>query len=461
MVDSPTNRDAKARIPDLRGLREFSESTDREAPVAFVGREEQIGALKRDLETRFRQWQGWEGPGFPSAWEGATWLFQGAPGAGKTALLRQLKSLKARVPVGDGAVSGDVRVGACLPEEGDLKDPESLKRKIARAFFPEDEKDKELAGRESSRKGGRWSFSIGPVHFGVSAGKSQDKPSMVWEDVAEEIKRNRRMHTCVLLLVDEAQALGDRARESLMWLHEGTHGLPIVPVFGGLAWTKDRLGELGISRLSGGRVHILEALSEDECREAVRAFFRKFRVAGVAEEGEKWEGLIARRSQGWPQHLHVGLQALARGLVKEEVDGDLKQTGGKAVLQDEAERRKRYYQDRLGSAFLKSKRYLAAAAVACLDEFPEGATRSRMAGAVQKISDRAGGAGAHNDLALPKGMDAAGFVDGMMKSGILHEDGDGYLSVPIPSFRDFLIERYPAPDRGAALGTGNSPSSAS
>ncbi len=209
MADSPKNRDANARIPDLRGLKEFAQKSDRQDPPAFAGRKDQIAGLAKDLRTRTKDSMA----GKSDAWEGAAWLFQGAPGAGKTALLRHLQNLKIQAPAGNG--------------------------------------------------------------------------------------------------------------------------------------------------------------------------------------------------------------------------------------------------------YLKSKRHLAAAAVAGLDEFPQGATRSRMAGTVQEVSDRAGGAGAHNDLALPKGMDAADFVDGLMKSGVLHEDADGYLSVPIPSFRDVLIERYPAPGQGAAPETGNPPSPAS
>ncbi len=451
MADSPKNRDANDRIPDIRALKEFAESTDRETPVAFVGREEQIGALARDLERRVRQRGSWKGFGDPPKWEGATWLFQGAPGAGKTALLRHLQNLKIQAPAGDGAASGGVPVRACsITDQHVLSDPWELKKKIAAVWVPEVEKDLET----------RQLLELGADLKVIRGGRKTDRPLMSWGDVLKKVLGKPGEYPPLLLMVDEAQKLDDAAEKQVLWLHQGNDGLPIVPVFGGLAWTKERFGELGISRFSGGRVHTLEALSEDDCREVVKAFFGKFDVAGVDEEGERWKDLIAQRSQGWPQHLHAGLQALARGLVKEGVDGDLKQADEEAVLQGEAERRKRYYRDRLGSGYLKSKRHLAAVAVARLDEFPQGATLSRMAGAVQEISDRAGGAGAHNDLALPKGMDAADFVDGMMKSGILHEDSDGYLSVPIPSFRDFLIERYPAPDRGAAPGTGNPPSPA-
>ncbi len=446
MANSPKNRDAKARIPDLGGLREFSESTDRETPVAFVGREEQIGALKRDLEARFRQRQGWEGPGFPPAWEGATWLFQGAPGAGKTALLRRLKNLK---------VNGRAVRVCLIDDEADLYNDFRMKRKIAEAFVSGSAA--KMVGTDTTQTGKGAKVGGGVSGFGArlegsadaSKGKSEQRAGLTWEDCVN--KEKSQSSSPLLLLFDEAQALENQAGPQLRWLHKGEHGLPIVPVFGGLAWTKERFGELGISRFSAGRVHTLEALSKDERREVVRAFFEKFRVAGVKEAGKKWERRIADVCQGWPQHLHAGLQALAGGLVKGGVDGDLRCVDGKSVLEKEAARRKAYYQDRLGSAQLKAKRHLVAASVV---RMPEGAKMAAddLADIIAGIHSETVAARAPSRLQLPEGHSPAKFVRAIIRAGILHEDGDGYLSVPIPSFRDFL--------EGLAPGTETLPSPA-
>ncbi len=444
MADSPKNRDANARIPDLRGLKEFAQKSDRQDPPAFAGRKDQIEGLAKDLRTRTKDSMA----GKSDAWEGATWLFQGAPGAGKTALLRHLQNLKIQAPSGDGAASGGVPVRACsITDQHVLSDPWELRKKIAAVWVPEAEKDLET----------RRLLELGADLKVIRGGRKTDGPLMSWGDVVKKVLGKPGEYPPLLLMVDEAQKLDDAAEKQVLWLHQGNDGLPIIPVFGGLAWTKERFGELGISRFSSGRVHTLEALSEDDCREVAKAFFGKFDVAGVDEEGEKWEDLIVRRSQGWPQHLHAGLQALAGGLVKEGVDGDLERLDGKAVLQDEAERRKRYYQDRLGSAFLKSKRHLAAAAVA---RMPEGSemVADDLADIVAGIHGETVAAKNPSRLQLPDGYSSARFVRSMVYAGILHEDGDGCLSVPIPSFRDFLTEL--APDQSAALGTGNPPSPA-
>ncbi len=101
--------------------------------------------MAEDLKERIAAW----GNHDPNAWTGATWLFQGAPGAGKTALLSRLGSLTIR-PTGDGDNSNGEPVGVnvCLiDEEAALHNPAKLKKKIAEAFLSG--AAREMEGRES------------------------------------------------------------------------------------------------------------------------------------------------------------------------------------------------------------------------------------------------------------------------------------------------------------------------
>ncbi len=445
MAKNPTGRDVKTRIPDLRGLREFSESTDRETPVAFVGREEQIGALKRDLEARFRQRQGWEGPGFPPAWEGATWLFQGAPGAGKTALLRHLKNLK---------VNGRAVRVCLIDDEADLHDDFRLKRKIAEAFVPGSAA--KMVGTDTTQTGKGAKVGGGVSGFGTrlegsadaSKGRSEQRAGLTWEDFAN--KEKSQSSSPLLLLFDEAQALEDRAGPQLRWLHKGEHGLPIIPVFGGLAWTKERFGELGISRFSGGRVHTLEALSEGDCKEVVQAFFSIFRVVGSEQEREEWAKTIARESMGWPQHLHAGLQGLAEALA--EAGGVLEGTDRPKALKGVADRRQEYYEARISSfeRNFHEVRFLAAALVAYMHKKESGRPSTMRLGAaidrghVQRLALDWPGMNLEEDdpdLALPEGVSGKDLVRAMVHAGIFHKGENGMLHVPIPSFADHLCSK--------------------
>ncbi len=445
MAKSSTSRDAKAQIPDLGGLKEFSESTDRETPVAFVGREEQIGALKRDLEARFRQRQGWEGPGFPPAWEGATWLFQGAPGAGKTALLRRLKNLK---------VNGRAVRVCLIDDEADLYNDFRMKRKIAEAFVPGSAA--KMLGTDTTQTGKGAKVGGGVSGFGArlegsadaSKGKSEQRAGLTWENFAN--KEKSQSSSPLLLLFDEAQAPEDQAGPQLRWLHKGEHGLPIIPVFGGLAWTKERFGELGISRFSGGRVHTLEALAEDDCKEVVRAFFEKFRVVGSPQQREEWAETIARECRGWPQHLHAGMQGLAEALV--EAGGVLEKTDRPTALKGGADRRQEYYEARISSfeSGFHEVRFLAAASVAYMNRDSSGQLDSVLLGSaidrghVRRLAldwPKMNLEEADPRLMLPEGVAGKELVRAMIDAGMLHKGVNGVLHVPIPSFADYLCSK--------------------
>ncbi len=229
MSDSPKHRDAKARSPDLGGLKEFARRGDRQDPPAFAGRKEQINGLAEDLQDRMNAWRS----GSDDAWKGATWLFQGAPGAGKTALLSRLKSLAMQVPGGDGGINGELRARVCaMDDEVDLHDDFRLKRKIAEAFVPG--AAAKMLGTDTTQTGKGAKVGGGVSGFGArlegsadaSKGKSEQRAGLTWEDFVNKEKSQNA--SPLLLLFDEAQALDDRAGPQLRWLHKGEHGLPII-----------------------------------------------------------------------------------------------------------------------------------------------------------------------------------------------------------------------------------------
>ena len=269
-----------------------------------------------------------------------------------------------------------------------------------------------------------------------------DPPAFVGRtEILEEFARDLRTRT------EEWRDRKDKeARGTLEWLHRGEHGLPVVPVFGGLAWTRKRFKAITpvLSRIDDDRALTLERLPKNDCLKAVHKFLDKFRVIASPQAREEWAQAIASDCMGWPQHLHFSLQGMAWALLKPGVDGNLDRLNEQdleTARQYAEKQRNDYYSDRLASENLKGKRYLTAAAISHIDNFPKGTTLSRMAGFVQEISDEAGGAGTHDDGALPRNMEAEEFAEGMIHAGILHEDGDGYLSVPIPCFHHYLLEK--------------------
>ena len=417
-----------SQTPDLEGLREFATETGRVDPPVFVGRGEFIREFQRDIRTRTRKWYN----GKPAPWEGGSWLFQGAPGAGKTALLRELK--KIMVP---NSVGTPTNLNVCMLKKEALNSAVELESELL-SLFPDN-----LLGALIRKIG----LKISLLGFGSAEISAEKKAAAeAWRQKVRKAQLNPGKYPPLLVMIDEAQGIEHKAKAQLGWLHEGTHGLPILPVFGGLAWTRKHFKAITpvLSRIDGNRAITLEALHEEDCRKAVHKFLDKFQVIASTQAREAWAQAIADDCMGWPQHLHFSLQGMAMALIAPGVDGNLdrlEEKDLKKARQYAEEQRNDYYSDRLASENLKGKRYLTAATISRMNNFPKGTTLSRMAGFVQEISDEAGGAGTHDDGALPRNMEAEEFAEGMIHAGILHEDGDGYLSVPIPCFHHYLLEK--------------------
>ena len=449
-------------VPDIEGLLDFAISVDRASPLKFVGREDELKVFRRNLNSLWKKWTDAKNGDQPF-WLGETFLFQGAPGAGKTAMLNLLKKEKIKIPIGDPSANLHYKapVRVCMLERGDLKNMVDTKRKIARAFFPLEEKDKELAGMKITRKGG---LKLGLMDITIEwiGGTSKEIPATVWEDITSEVRNNPDGHCPVLVMVDEAQNLDDEASEALDFLHQGNHGLPIIPVFGGLAWAVDRLDQLGVSRASLKRVYNLGRLSKEECMEAVLAFFDKFGVIGTEEEREEWAEMIADECMGWPQHLHAGFYGLAEAIA--EAKGILANTDKTTAKEDGKAGRNEYYERRIRSFEIKfdDVRFLAAALAVYMEKKESGRpstmrlARAIDTGVIRNVALNWPGMNLNEDdpdLALPEGKTGKELVDAMLHSGLLHKEKGGVLEVPIPCFVDYLKTEL---DRLAA-GSGDSP----
>ena len=389
--------------PDLEGLREFADRTDRQEPPVFVGRQALLDGIGTDLQRRFDQWLA----GTSDAWESGTWLVQGAPGAGKTALLRHLRqTLPVRLTVSLEADADPEPCRVCTLHVSDLRDRAECRRRLAEALLPE-----------------------GGATLSASVSRTRATGGGLGTPGVAQVYQQKTTSTTA------------PSAEFLQWLHEATDGLPILPVYGGLAWSESRLRQLGLSRLADERVHTLPALTSAECREAVLGFLDKYRVRGEAGERGDWVRNVSNSCQGWPQHLHVGLRALARGLIADEVDGELGSVDQGQVLQEAGRAREDYYQRRLQNSRLEDTPMLAAVAVGALAHSAQAHSVPRLGQAVQRVASRQ----AHNqdpDYALPDGVSGKQYVQRLIETGVLHKESDGTLYVPIPSFVTYLQETY-------------------
>ena len=391
--------------PDLEGLRFFSEPSDRERAAFFVGRAGEIEDIERALARAQRHAQA----GQRSA--GATRLVQGAPGAGKSALLARLEEKWTQ--------AGRQAPLVLLVHLGELADPDRMAQAIATRLDP---RRAERFRRTETRSG-----SIGVS--GVGGGWAAETAPPAGFGALARMFPPDRWERPLCLLVDEVQNLEPGQAGVVRRLHEAVDGLPIVPVLAGLANARDVLAKRGISRLSVGTVHMLGRLEPGQPAESVRMMLEGFRVEAAEAEAARWAGLLEDLSDRWPQHLRNGMRALAEGLLAS--GGALASVDERAVLAGAEERRLDSYRARRSPEMLGSGLLLAAV----MDAVPEDGLG--YVGTLRLIEENAGAASGRR---LPPGMGPEEYLDHLVHRGALQDDGTGRLACPIPSFRRFLAE---------------------
>ncbi len=391
--------------PDLEGLRFFSEPSDRERAAFFVGRAGEIEDIERALARALRHAKA----GQRSA--GATRLIQGAPGAGKSALLAYLEETWTQ--------AGRQAPHVLLVHLGELADPDRMAQAVAARLDP---RRAERFRRTETRSGnigisgigGAWAAETAPP-AGFGALRDMFPPER-WERP-------------LCLLVDEVQNLEPDQAGIVRRLHEAVDGLPVVPVLAGLANAQHVLAKRGISRLSVGAVHMLGRLEPGQPAASVRMMLERFRVEAAEAEAARWAALLEEQSDRWPQHLGNGMRALAEGLLAS--GGALAPVDETAVLDGAEERRLDSYRARRSPEMLGSGLLLAAV----MEAIPEDGL-----GYVETLRIIEENAGAVSGRRLPPGMEPEEYLDHLVHRGALQDDGTGRLACPIPSFRRFLAE---------------------
>ena len=331
-----------ADIPDLKGLRRFVAEGDRGTPACFAGRQAIIGAIARALDTVM------DGAREERDVRSLTQLVQGAPGAGKTALL----------------------------EEVALR----------------------LWAAETRRRPGD---AQGPV------------PVMLARDALYSEEET-------VLAIVEAMA--------------GAPGWTVRPA--DFRRTSTRDGGLRLPPLLSAAVRLGSSVAPEpeESREVVLGTLEVFRVNIEGGNADGWAVRLAEESEGWPQHLHNGMWALAEDLI--EAGGRLADVDAGSVLGRGAELRRTSYRQRV-SPEMQGARCLTGAV---MQEIAAGAERAAVLGSIDRHSVRVEGSEIRL-WRLPDDMTAPVFLDHLVHRGALQQGEDWLFRCPISSFRDYLVEQ--------------------
>ncbi|MCY3630478.1 MAG: ATP-binding protein [Bacteroidetes bacterium] len=324
---------------------------------------------------------------------GSTFLIQGAPGVGKTALLGQCEKRASS----HGWEIAHIEVGG-------LWDPNSLLDSL---------------GRGEKYKGTERSAQIGFKNLLGWAWKST-RPRATVKTILKDGDEP------LLLILDEAHALGkddvppSQYRASaigvLEAIHNGKLERPVVFLAAGLGTTKASFGTLEISRFAEDCFVELGALDKESERAVIRDWLTK--EGGAKGDPAVWIDAIAQETHGWPQHITAYGDAAARQIQKDH--GEMAPAGLEVVYQLGMERREAYYRQRV-------------------DDF-SGDDVIRLAGL---IADIGSGKPFNQGLVVESLSEKYGsekaekLFQKFLKKGVIAADGFLY-SVPVPSMHDWM-----------------------
>ena len=274
--------------------------------------------------------------------------------------------------------------------------------------------------------------SVGVSSTGVSTGTTTPTaaPDASFRALARVIDPNLWRRP-VVLMIDETRAVEADTGCTLRTLHEGKHGLPIIPLFAGLANSRDVLVRLGISRFGRSDIHTIDGLESGEPGQAVRMMLERFRIniAG-ADVSRCTARRNFRRLTAAPLQWHTGL---AEALVR--TNGRLASVDETAVLKRPQERRLKAYRVRR-SPEMRQSRALLGTVMASLPE--DGVEMDMLLDVIEQTptnaDDRIG-------WRLPGAMTPELYLDHLTNQGALQINADDFFFCPIPSFRQFLVER--------------------
>ncbi len=359
---------------------------DRGPTPHFRGREEIINTFTNYLKH------------YLSEKGGTTFLIQGAPGAGKTALLDKLR-----------LAAEDQKWKTAEIGPAALWDVKSLRESIP---------DRNILKRLS-----------GKVNAGLPEGGSIE---ISMKDSVETIKKVLRSGKKPLLLIlDEAQHLGIEGvvpnemrgvvTGVLDEIHNGKLGRPVVLLAAGLGTTESAFDSLGISRFVGDCTVGLGPLDRESERAAIRDWIVK--EGGTNGNTDQWIEAIAKETHGWPQHI-ISYVKPAVGYLKSN-NHLMTDAGLRIVLEKGAESRLRYYRQRAHDIDWEQRQSLARS----LGHLPIGETTTRTS--ILTIL---------NEEYPPEVAD--NLFKRALEQGILDKHEDGRYGVPIPSMQTWLIEEY-------------------
>ena len=409
--------------PDIGGLKKFASrilTKDRGGSPFFSGRHQEIEDVELGIKGVMTRLQ--SGERMPASDE--TWLFQGPPGVGKSALLAKLEG-RWNVKENDAApIAVPIRADHIFSQA-------NLVAKIvgALAIANYDAEASDKLGQIVSIDHGS-TISAG-AEFSEEQSVVRNSRELTWEALASHFPR-RNWKRPVVLLLDEVQSLSRwEGPSEISNLHQGIHSLPIIPIFAGLSDSFEVLRNHDISRMAHRRRVTLWALEQREAEEAVKSMLDAFGVE--SSNHDDWIHRIAEESGGWPQHLQTGMQALAKVVAENHgmlgpAEGDFADAVSEISARYRNESYEGRFDDDLAGCFGLLHVVLDAAR-------PPGKSLATLKGIISSHANDS----KEDEYQLPEMLDASMLLNRMIKRGFLQLSMPGRRYIcPIPSLTDYI-----------------------
>ncbi|MCY4287617.1 MAG: AAA family ATPase [Aestuariivita sp.] len=411
------------------GLQHFVNMREKSHPPVFVGRQ----ILLRDILT-IAETTGKEGVGIP----GNTTVIQGAPGAGKSAVLSYLTQLNAhKSEKGPKAL-------AISSVELDDNFPDVL---LAIAALGRTNKRKLKSIVQTGVRGLGGLALLDFMNF-VDLDLQNLKDLFRTHDIQNIGSLYKAFPAAewdspVIVAIDEAQNLpsGRHTTQAkfLRSLHEAVTKLPLTLVLAGLGDTQERIRSMGMTQ--GVKAQSIGCFTREETDLLTEKWCVHFGIQ-VGAQRDRIDALIAR-TDGWPRHVHWAQQALAEALLIEGVDGIADRIPNWEMVQARSRHlRRNYYATQYSDAMAASRKLVGSVMLELAREAQDGRflKLDEIVALVENFSM------GENEPAyrIPKPYDSHGYVNHLIHCGALQRRSmspdDHTLTCPIPSFQSYIVE---------------------
>ena len=413
----------------------FAQRGEKSAPPVFMGRQAIMDDIIRRADVGWQNHQSGE--------PGNTLVIQGAPGAGKSSIVAELKTRLNQTDHGTGEWPiGEPRVLELDPM--DIVDLDLGLGQLARLVSPKHAST--LAVRTMATSGieagadlkvvGAKGHQSRTLETATSAAMTTFKNWLMDHDIT--------LRGPIILVIDEAQTLppveDTLGSRFLLSLHQNTYQLPISVVLAGLSDTQARAGDMGLTRAL--TVHSVGRFTREESVELMEMWCAHFGLKMGAQHQRLQ--VYCQLADDWPRHLHCAQKALAQVIIdKSNAQPDF--TGALDALSEQewmrvtaqfAQYRLVYYQERVSPEMEKHDGLLAHVMTSL-------STTTKRSDILDMIAGRS---------KLPDfpyyTKETTDFLDHLIHQGALQErPGKRIIHCPIPSFRTYLIETAQSPEK--------------